>query len=241
MFLQAAALGKQLYDITDSELASVCSDWWSSCRRCCCCRSPVRPPTDSTGVASARSPSSPRERVDRALRLRGERPDDALPLFVLAAVFGVAGPSPPRRSGRCHRCWRRGSLPRLMAFYTATWMFGLIVGPASSGFLYDVDTTVPYAVAAAGFVTSARRSGRTPPPASRHARHRSAAHPPPRLEGLRFVRTAGCCSVRSGSTCSPCCSVGRWRCCRRSPRIASASATSATGGCAPRRASAARR
>ena len=38
-----------------------------------------------------------------------------------------------------------------MALYAATWQFGLIAGPATSGFLYDVDPAVPYAVTAGCF------------------------------------------------------------------------------------------
>ena len=43
-----------------------------------------------------------------------------------------------------------------MALYSGTWQFGLIVGPAASGFLYDVDPAVPYLVAAVCFATAAR-------------------------------------------------------------------------------------
>jgi predicted MFS family arabinose efflux permease len=82
-----------------------------------------------------------------------------------------------------------GALPRLMAFYTATWMLGLIVGPASSGFLYDVDTTLPYVVSASGFIIAAatimavrvlHHQERTP------SDQRATLHHA--LEGLRFVR-----------------------------------------------------
>ncbi len=52
-----------------------------------------------------------------------------------------------------------GGLPRLMAFYAGTWQFGLIAGPASSGFLYDVDPAVPYAVAAVCFAHGWRLDG----------------------------------------------------------------------------------
>ena len=49
-----------------------------------------------------------------------------------------------------------GGLPRLMALYSGTWQFGLIVGPAASGFLYAVDPTVPYLVAAVVLRDAAR-------------------------------------------------------------------------------------
>jgi MFS family permease len=191
MFMQAAALGKQLYDITDSELALGLLGLVEFL--------PALLLLPLTGSAADRFD---RRRV-AAIALAGEAtvsialcayaatdPTNALPLFLLAAGFGVcrafAAPSirslPPLLTPS-------GGLPRLMAFYTATWMFGLIVGPASSGFLYDADTTVPYAVAASGFLAAAvallvvrlvRAQARTP------SEQRATLHHA--LEGLRFVR-----------------------------------------------------
>ncbi len=43
-----------------------------------------------------------------------------------------------------------GGLPRLIALYAATWQFGTIVGPASSGLLYEIDPAAPYLAAAIG-------------------------------------------------------------------------------------------
>src|SRR5262249_41920015 len=80
-------------------------------------------------------------------------------------------------------------LPRLIALYSATWQFGLIVGPALSGFLYAVDPTVPYATAAVSFALAAviattltvRREENKTPASERP----SWAHA---MEGLRFIR-----------------------------------------------------
>ena len=51
-------------------------------------------------------------------------------------------------------------LPRLIAFYSGTWQFGLIVGPAVSGLLYAIDPTVPYLTAAVAF--GAKRASLAP-------------------------------------------------------------------------------
>ena len=191
MFLQAAALGKQLFDITDSELALGLLGLVEFL--------PALILLPLTGSAADRFD---RRRVAAAgLAVEGVTavlfllyattdPTSALPLFAIAAVFGTArafvAPSfrslPPLLAPP-------GGLPRLMAFYAATWQFGLIVGPASSGFLYDVDPAVPYMVAAGCFgvaavvvliLTTRRVQHRTP------ADERPSLHHA--LEGLRFIR-----------------------------------------------------
>ena len=119
-----------------------------------------------------------------------------------------------------------------MAFYTATWMLGLIVGPASSGFLYDVDITLPYVVSASGFIIAAavimavrvlHHQERTP------SDQRATLHHA--LEGLRFVRRQRVLLGAIGLDMFAVLFGGRWRCCRPSPRIGSVWATSGTGGC----------
>jgi len=75
--------------------------------------------------------------------------------FVVAAMFGTARAfvSPAVRSIP-PLVAPEGALPRVMAVYAGTWQIGLIVGPASSGLLYDVDPAVPYAASAACFVVA---------------------------------------------------------------------------------------
>jgi predicted MFS family arabinose efflux permease len=77
----------------------------------------------------------------------------------------------------------------MIALYSGTWQFGLIVGPAASGFLYDIDPLVPYLVSAVCFAAAAvavttialrREQARTP------ADERPTLHHA--LEGLRFIR-----------------------------------------------------
>ena len=134
-----------------------------------------------------------------------------------------------------------GGLPRVMAVYAATWQVGLIIGPASSGLLYDAAPAcavrrgrgvLRWSSAVAHCTVRLRY-------ATRNARRRAADRRCiTRSRDCASSAVSRCCSGRSPSTCSPCCSAGRSPCCRPSPRIVSTSATSATGGCAPRRASA---
>jgi MFS family permease len=191
MFLQAAALGKHLYDITDSELALGVLGLVEFLPALI-----LLPVTGSTA-----------DRFDRrhvaAVALAGEvltslaflvyartGSTSAAPIFVIAAVFGTcrAFASPSVRSIPPLIAPDRG-LPRLIAFYTATWQFGLIVGPAASGFLYDAGVWVPYVAAAAGFAIAAVVMPTLTPKRSQ-ARTSSDERPTLHhaLEGLRFIR-----------------------------------------------------
>ncbi len=191
MFLQAAALGKQLYDITDSELALGLLGLVEFL----------------PGLILLPLTGSAADRFDRrrivAIGLAVEaatavvfvlyattQPTSALPLFAVAALFGTARAfvSPAFRS-LPPLLAPPGGLPRLMALSAATWQFGLIAGPAASGFLYDIGPAVPYAVTAGCFgvggLTSLTLTTRRP-------QHRTPADERPSLhhalEGLRFIR-----------------------------------------------------
>ncbi len=191
MFLQAAALGKQLFDITDSELALGLLGLVEFL--------PALILLPLTGSAADRFD---RRRV-AAIGLGVEvltsvafllyatsDPTSALPLFAIAAVFGTARAfvAPSFRS-LPPLLVPAGGLPRLMAFYAGTWQFGLIAGPASSGFLYDIDPAVPYAVAAGCFGVAAAIAVSL---RLRERQHRTPADEQPSLhhalEGLRFIR-----------------------------------------------------
>jgi MFS family permease len=191
MFLQAAALGKQLFDITDSELALGLLGLVEFL--------PALILLPLTGSAADRFDRRRVAAIGFILEAAtsvafcvyaASDPTSGAPLFVLAALFGVSrafvAPSvrslPPLLAPP-------GGLPRLIAFYTATWQFGMILGPASSGFLYDVDPTVPYITAAGCFLVAAvtvtfltpvRAQQRTP------VEERATLHHA--LEGLRFIR-----------------------------------------------------
>jgi MFS family permease len=117
-------------------------------------------------------------------------PTSAWPIFGIAVLFGTArafaAPS-----------WRalppliapENGLPRLIALYSGTWQFGLIVGPAASGFLYAIGPTVPYAVAAGLFgvaaLTATTLSLRRPQVRTPSTERATLAHA---MEGLRFIR-----------------------------------------------------
>ncbi len=190
--LQAAALGKQLYDITDSELALGMLGLVEFL--------PALVLLPLTGSAADRFD---RRRVAAiaiafevltsvlfCLYAAGD-PTSAVPIFAIAALFGTARAfAAPSFRSLPPLIVPEGGLPRLMALYSGTWQFGLIVGPASSGFLYDIDPTVPYLVAAACFAVAAvsvltlslRREQHRTPSDERPSLHHA-------LEGLRFIRS----------------------------------------------------
>jgi MFS family permease len=190
-FLQAAALGKQLFDITDSAFALGVLGLVEFL--------PALVLLPLTGSIA--------DRFDRR-RVAGvgftvevltsvvfclyaaSNPTSGIPLFLIVSVFGIARAfvSPAVRA-LPPLVAPAGGLPRLIALYTATWQFGMIVGPASSGFLYDIDPTVPYIAAAGCFLVSAvslatatlRRPQQRTPAEQRPTLHHA-------LEGLRFIR-----------------------------------------------------
>lgn len=190
-FLQAAALAKQVYDITDSELALGLLGL-----------AEFLPAALLVAVTGSVADRFDRRKV-AALGLLGEgvcsallaryalsSPTSAVPIFGLAILFGASRSfvNPAVRS-LPPLIGPAGGLPRFIAFYSVTWQFGLIVGPASSGFLYDVDAAVPYVVAVALFGVAAAamvslrlvRPQRRTPAEERPSWHHA-------MEGLRFVR-----------------------------------------------------
>ncbi len=191
MFLQAAVLGKQIYDITDSTMAIGLLGLVEF--------APALLLVPLTGSAA--------DRFDRrhivGIGLGAEvltsmlyfayartNPTSAVPIFLIAALFGTARAfvSPAMRSIP-PLVAPTGGLPRLMAMYAVTWQLGLVIGPASSGLLYDHAPATPYAAAAVCFAVSAvaiatlrlrHHQERTP------AEQKTTLHHA--LEGLRFIR-----------------------------------------------------
>lgn len=190
--LQAAALGIQLYDITDSTLALGLLGLVEFL--------PALVLLPLTGSAADRFD---RRRV-AAIALSVEvvtsvlfclyaldDPTSAVPIFAIAALFGTARAfAAPSFRSLPPLIAPDGGLPRLIALYSGTWQFGLIVGPASSGFLYQIDPTVPYIASAACFATAAlvvamlrlRRDQERTPSEERPSLHHA-------MEGLRFIRS----------------------------------------------------
>ena len=189
--LQAAALAKHVYDITDSEFALGLLGLVEFI--------PALLLLPFTGSVADRFDRRRVAAIAFTLEIGVSlllflyamtEPTNAVPIFVLAAAFGtVRAFGLPAMRSIPPLIAPQGGLPRLIALYAATWQLGSIVGPASSGLLYDVDPAVPYVAAAIGAALAAvatlavryrRPQERTPSeqtPTLHHA-----------LEGLRFVR-----------------------------------------------------
>ena len=134
---------------------------WRSASRCCSASTPRRSPTS------------------------------AVPIFGLAALFGtVRAFGVPAMRSIPPLIAPDGGLPRLIALYSATWQFGMIVGPASSGLLYDdrpcralhrPRRSAPALGAIATLAIRYRRPQERTPSDQAPTLHHA-------LEGLRFIR-----------------------------------------------------
>lgn len=190
MFLQAAALAKHLYDLTGSTflLGILGLVEFLPALILLPATGSMADRFDRRVVASVAMGTEVLTALAFFMYARSDA-TSSVPIFVIAAVFGTARAfaSPCVRS-MPPLVAPPGGLPRLVAFYTATWQGALIVGPAASGFLYDVADWLPYLVAAAGFATGALMLRTLPTrtaqvrtaPAQRTTLHHA-------LEGLRFV------------------------------------------------------
>jgi MFS family permease len=150
VMLQAATLGKHVYDITDSELSIGFLGLAEFL--------PAVLLVLVTGTVADR-----RNRKKVAITAQGgemltsivlmmyalTNPTSASPIFMVAFIFGVAraflGPALRPIAAMIAPV---GGLPRVIAFNSATWTGAAIVGPAISGFLYAVDPAVAYGSAA---------------------------------------------------------------------------------------------
>jgi MFS family permease len=117
-------------------------------------------------------------------------PTDVRPLFVIAFFYGIARAfmSPALRTMPPMVAPVNG-LPRVIALYSATWTAATILGPALSGFLYAVDPWVAYLASSSliglsWFFIAGLHFERQPPPPDPDDRptFRSA------IEGLVFIR-----------------------------------------------------
>jgi MFS family permease len=189
--MQAAALAKHVYDITDSELALGLLGLVEF--------TPALVLLPLTGSVADRFD---RRRVAAAAFVleigvslllflyARTSPTSAVPLFALAALFGtVRAFGLPAMRSIPPLIAPDGGLPRLIALYSATWQFGSIAGPASSGLLYDVDPGAPYLATAIGVGVAAVAVSAV---RTRWPQQRTPADQSPTLhhalEGLRFVR-----------------------------------------------------
>lgn len=189
--LQAAALGKQVFDVTGRELDIGLLGLAEFL--------PAALLVLVTGTVA--------DRFDRrkvaALAMAGElacaaalvayartEPTGVGPVFVIAVAFGASraflAPAtraiPPMISPD-------GGLARIVALYAATWTAAMIVGPAVSGLLYSIDPWVAYATTAVLIVVAMALLmpiRYLHPPAPRDPDVRPTLHSA--LEGLRFIR-----------------------------------------------------
>jgi len=155
VMLQATALGKHVYDITGSEM----SIGWLGLAEFV----PAAALVLVTGTVADRLN---RKRVSLIAQL-GEftcsillmmyalnvtEPDgggSALIIYVIAVLFGASRAFlAPALRPIAAMIAPDGGLPRVIAFYSATWTAAAIIGPAISGFLYAVDPALAYGVAA---------------------------------------------------------------------------------------------
>jgi MFS family permease len=189
MTMQAAIVGKQVYDITDSELAigivGLCE---------------FMPALLLVFVSGAVADRFNRRTV-ACIAVGGEvlcsvafalyattSPTAVLPIYLIAFAFGTfrAFHNPAMRS-MPPMVAPPGGLPRVIALNSLAFTAAIIIGPAASGFLYGVEAWLPYTVAAVilalGVVSLSRLRliNRAPVPTQRPSL-RSA------MEGLSFIR-----------------------------------------------------
>lgn len=191
VMLQAAALGKHIFDVTDSEL----SIGWLGLAEFL----PAFLFVLLTGIVADRYN---RKKVSLVF-ISGElactlalalyaasEPTSGTPIYIVGFFFGTF-------RAFTNPAWRsippmiapEGGLPRVVAINSAAWTAAAIVGPAVSGFLYAISPTVPYLVSAIlialGIVLlstinipdTKMRSTSLERPTMQHA-----------MEGLRFIR-----------------------------------------------------
>jgi MFS family permease len=153
--LQAAALGKHVYDITGSEMSIGLLGLAEFL--------PAAALVLVTGTVADRLN---RKKVSLVAQfgeftcsillmvyaLNVTEPDgggSALPIYAIAFLFGASRAFlAPALRPIAAMIAPDGGLPRVIAFYSATWTGAAIVGPAISGFLYAVDPALAYGVAA---------------------------------------------------------------------------------------------
>ena len=189
--LQAAALGKQAYDITGR---SADLGWIGLCEFL-----PAALLVLVTGTVADRFN---RKKV-ALVAIVGEaltsialliyalsEPTQVWPLFVFAFLYGIARAfMAPATRTMPPMVAPEGALPKLIAVYSATWTGATIIGPALSGFLYAIGPWVAYLassvlISSSIFLIASLRFEREPEPADPNQRptFRSA------IEGLLFIR-----------------------------------------------------
>lgn len=150
VMLQAAALGKHVYDITQSEM----DIGWLGLAEFL----PAALLVLVTGTVADRL-----NRKKVSLFAQGGEficsillmiyamsdPTSAAPMFAIAILFGASRAFlAPALRPIAAMIAPEGGLPRVIAFYSSTWTGAAILGPAVSGFLYAAHPAVAYGAAA---------------------------------------------------------------------------------------------
>ena len=150
VLLQATALGKNVFDITKSEL----DIGWLGLAEFV----PAALLVLVTGTVADRF----NRRIVSMLAQGGEmlcslllmlyaltEPTSTLPMFGIVVIFGVfRGFLAPAMRPIAAMIAPDGGLPRVIALYGATWTGAAIMGPALAGFLYSIHPSVAYGAAA---------------------------------------------------------------------------------------------
>ena len=150
VMLQATILGKQVYDITGRELdiGLLGLAEFLPAALLVLVTGSVADRFNRRVIGSLAIAAEAVCAIVLALYALGE-PTAVWPLFVIAVVFGAARAfSAPAIRSMPPMVAPDGTLPRLIALYSATWTAAAIVGPALGGFLYAVDRSLAYFVAA---------------------------------------------------------------------------------------------
>ncbi len=150
VLMQAAALVKHVYDITDSELSIGLLGLAEFI----------------PAVALVLVTGTVADRINRkkvSLCAQGGElvcslllmwyalgdPTSAVPIYGIVVLFGVSRAFlAPAFRPIAAMIAPEGGLTRVIAFYSATWTGAAIIGPALSGFLYSIDPAVAYGTAA---------------------------------------------------------------------------------------------
>ena len=190
LMLQAAALGKQVYDITGREI----DIGWIGLVEFL----PAAFLVLVTGMVADRFQRKKVAMIGMAGELASAlalmfyartHPTAVAPIFFIALLYGVSRAfiAPAARS-----IWPMvappGGLPAVVALSSATWTGAAILGPASSGLLYSVDPWVAYAVASCLITLSMVVLTRVKTGQAATEENRERPTLKHALEGLQFVR-----------------------------------------------------
>lgn len=189
VLLQATALGKNVFDITGSEL----DIGWLGLAEFV----PAMLLVLVTGTVADRFP----RRAVSILAQLGEmicallltvyalsEPTSTLPIFAIVVLFGVCRAFlAPAMRPIAAMIAPEGGLPKVIALYGATWTGAAIIGPAMSGFMYSIHPAAAYFTAALLIGCAIGAMSRVQVPATRNA---STTRPTLRdaVQGLVFIR-----------------------------------------------------